>query len=534
MTAGRALFVLLLAVELGLVWLARSRRPAVSAGARRAVFALPIALALALRAHQAFTTADVLDWDETYYLSNAVTAARGHGLYPYIFGYDPMPVVGGVGYAAYVNALAVLVFGPSLMALRALSLAAAIAGLAGIWSLVRRWYGSGAAWAATALTSTSSLFMLTNTARMDSWAFAYVAWSLVLFAKAYGRWEARWPHLASGLVFALGLQVHPDIIVTALAAGIVYSGAWALDAISSGRVRAPLPPLLFLAGWCMGFAVFLAANVLPDPAAFYKTALAVRVDATDWYSQGTTSLLASFTDPRILLAKEAVRYRLLASVVGWPEVLLFGMAIAALAIRRSGHDRLLLGLVPAIVAATAVMLNNAAPLYFVHVLPALLVPLGPLFSHGFRGGGPVALEQLGSGRLLAFALVISLLAASGQARLVRRIGAAAPEDGAARAVAERVRAVADTRCKIAGDGTLYVRYFTDYPYFISTRPTEVSYAMIYFDAATEADYWARKRPDVVFASGPLPAALQTYVSANGFVERAPGVWGRRDGCLGGP
>jgi len=533
-TAGRAIFVLLLAAELGLVWLTRSRRPMVAAFARRAVFAVPLTLALALRAHQAFTTPGLLDWDETYYLNTAVTAARGHGLYPYIFGYDPMPVLGGFGYAGYVNALAVLLFGPSLIALRALSFVAAIAGLAGIWSLVRVWFGSGAAWAAAAMTSLLSLFMLTNTARMDSWAFAYAAWALVLFARAFARWESRWLHAASGLVFALGLQVHPDIIVTALAAGIVYSGAWLAGVRHEKRFRAPLPPLLFLAGWCAGFLIFLAANVLPDPEAFYRTTLVVRVDATAWYSPGTTSVLGSFTDPRILLAKEGARYRLLASVMPATELLVFALAFVAMAIRRTAPDRILLGLVPAIVLTTAVMLNNAAPLYFVHVVPALIVPLGPLFSQGFRRAGNVAIDQVRFGGLVAFALAASLVAGSSQGRLLRGIGAPAADDEAERTYAARVRGVAETRCKIAGDGALYVKYFADYPYFISTRPTEVRYAMIYFGVESDTEYWARKRPDVAFGRGPLPAGLRAYVSANGFVERAAGVWGRREGCKGGP
>src|SRR5204862_219164 len=76
-------------------------RPRVAAAARVAIFAIPLALALALRAWQALTTAGVLDWDETYYLNLAVTGAAGRGLYPYLVGYGPMPILGGIGYAAY-------------------------------------------------------------------------------------------------------------------------------------------------------------------------------------------------------------------------------------------------------------------------------------------------------------------------------------------------------------------------------------------------------------------------------------------------
>ena len=283
---------------------------------------------IALRAHQAIATAGVLDWDETYYLNTAVTAAAGHGLYPYIFGYAPMPVVGGFGYAGYLNALGVLLFGPTLVPLRVLSLIASVAGLAGIWTLVKTWYGSGAAWPAAAITSAASLFLLSNTARLDSWAFTWVAWSLVLFAKAHGSRD-RWPHARAGLVFALGLQIHPDVVVSALACGAIYVATWAAAMLRARRFLPPAPALWFLAGWSAGFTLFIAANVLPDPAAFYKTTLLVRVDATEWYSQSTRSVFASFVDPRILIAKETVRYGLLGSVVPALEILLAIAAVAA-------------------------------------------------------------------------------------------------------------------------------------------------------------------------------------------------------------
>ena len=133
-----------------------------------------------------------------------------------------------------------------------------------------------------------------------------------------------------------------------------------------------------------------------------------------------------------------------------------------------------------------------------------------------------------------FAVTVAALSAINAGPLLRAIGRPDPQDPVAAAFAERVRSVAGTRCKIAGDGALYVKYFADYPYFISTRRTEVRYAMIYFDTASERDYWTRKRPDVVIGPGPIPAALADYVSANGLLESAPGVWSRPEGCAEAP
>ena len=45
-----------------------------------------------------------------------------------------------------------------------------MAGLVCLWLLVRALYGSGAAWIAAALVSTLRLFIMSNSARMDSFA----------------------------------------------------------------------------------------------------------------------------------------------------------------------------------------------------------------------------------------------------------------------------------------------------------------------------------------------------------------------------
>jgi dolichyl-phosphate-mannose-protein mannosyltransferase len=515
-----------------LIKAALSNRPTVRAAARRAIFLVPLALALGLRAHRALTTPDLLDWDETYYLSTAVTAAAGHGMYPYVLGYGAMPIAGGLGYGAYVYALAVRALGPSIFALRAMSLVAALVGLAGFWRLVKIWYGSGAAWIATAMVASTSLFMLSNTARMDGWTMACVAWALVLFAAAIDRWDRRGGHFLAGLAFGLCLQVHLDVTVTALACGLVSLAIWAHRSRGARRFLSPAPPLLFLSGWLVGLLLFVATNVLPDPETFYRTTVLVRIDATSWYSAGTSSTLRSFLDPRILIARETARYALLSHVVAVVELALFAAALLALMVRRSAADRVVLPLVVAVLAATAVVLNNASPLYFIHVTPALFVPLGPLFSQGLTGRVPVPTARLRPASLIAFAVASAALAAVNDGPLMRAVGARPVADATARDLAGRVRSVTQPRCKVAGDAGLYVRYFADYPYFISARPTELHYGMLYFGSTSEAAYWTIKRPDVAFGS--LSPALAGYVSANGFSEPAPGVWVRHEGCAGGP
>jgi hypothetical protein len=402
-------FVLLLAVELALLFGTRSRRPRIASAARIAMFAVPLFVTIALRSYLAFTTRDVLEWDETYYLSMAVTAADGRGLYPYIFGYGEMPIMGGLGHAAYIYALAVQLAGPTVLALRAVSLVAGIAALACVWLLVRSLYGSGTAWMAAALVSSLRLFDMSNSARMDSFAFAWVAAGLLVVAVAFSRPAAtRW-HLLAGLFFGLGLQVHIDTVVTAAACGLLYLLLWLRDVYAQKRLTAPAAMLLYAAGWSIGLVAFIGLNVLPDPHAFYKTTVLIRVDATSWYSSGTTSLFGSFLDPRILLAKETARYSVLLGALHWLEVLLAAVAISALVARRSRVDLGLLTIIGGVVVAAAIVLNNESPLYFIHVAPALIVPMAPLFSHGLTRQGPVSTAELTRSSLLGFAIVVSAL-----------------------------------------------------------------------------------------------------------------------------
>ncbi|HMC78458.1 MAG TPA: glycosyltransferase family 39 protein [Vicinamibacterales bacterium] len=526
---GPAIFLALLAIELPLVRAAVAARPRVAAAARVAIFAIPLALALALRAWQALTTAGVLDWDETYYLNLAVTGAAGRGLYPYLVGYGPMPILGGIGYAAYAYVLAVRVFGPTVLGLRVVSLLASGAALVFVWLLVRRWYGSAAAWMAAALTAAMRLFVMANTARMDSWTFAHVAGALLLVAIALERRDRKAWHLLAGLAFGLGLEVHIDTVVTAVACGVLYLALWVREARARHEVFLPTALLLYVLGWSAGAVVFLVFNVLPDPAAFYKTTVLLRVDATSWYSSAGAGAAASFMNPSILLAKELTRYGLIFRALPWIEIALAAAGLIAMLVRRSAADRMVLILIGALGVTAAVVLNSPSPLYFIHVTPALVIPAAVLVTHGLTGKSMMPLRSLGVWQLAACAVLLSALGAGNAARTLRRDTPPAAADVATASFVERVHALAGRGCRIAGDGGLYVRYFADYPNFISWRPTEVRYAMLYFGARDESGYWALQQPDVVISAGVLPPGLSPYVMAT-LHEAAPGIWMRPGGC----
>ena len=75
-----------------------------------------------------------------------------------------------------------------------------------------------------------------------------------------------------------------------------------------------------------------------------------------------------------------------------------------------------------------------------------------------------------------------------------------------------------------------VRRFADYPYFISSRPTEVRYAMLYYGLTDEAAYWDIKKPDVVFTRAGLSEGLSRYVMRRGLSLVDQGIWSAPGGC----
>jgi len=486
---------------------------------RRLALLIPLAAALLVRGVAAFSTHRVLDWDETYYLSLAVTGARGGGLYPYIYGFGPMAIMGGMGYAAYSFALAVKLFGPTIFALRGVSLITAVAGLGGLWVLVRMWYGSAAAWIAIALTASLRLFVLSNSARMDAWTFAYVAWALVAFAAAFRQPERRWPHAAAGLIFGLGPMVHIDAIVTGLACGLVY------------LVRQPRRAGFFAIGAAIGIGIYAAVSILPDPASYYVMTVLVRADATGTYAGAHEGILASFLDPSVLLAKEALRYRQLWTLTTPLEIGLLAAAYVAMFVRRNAADTLVIPLTVGVVVAAAVVLNNASPLYYIHVLPALIVPVAPLFtSFVYADGGGAWPERLPRAAFFAATAVVWVLCASTSVRIVKTIDALRGMPEGPTEFVARVHQIVDRRCRVAGDGTLYVRHFADYPYFVSLQPTEVKHGMLYYRTRDEGSYWDTVRPDAVFSAEPLRPPLSAYVTRHGFVAGGDGVWVNPAGC----
>ena len=197
--------------------------------------------------------------------------------------------MGGVGYVILLFVVAYKVAGPSLVALRVVSLAASAAAVAGITMLTLRIHGRAAALAAMALTPSLVIFRLSNTIRMDVFAIAFVAWALVLYWHATTRGQTIRSHLVVGIVFALGLEVHLHTVAAAFAVGCAYLTAWIREPHDKRGATKKLAA--FVTGYAVGAVLFLALNVLPDPHAYFRTAALARLSAVE--SAGNLNLTAS-------------------------------------------------------------------------------------------------------------------------------------------------------------------------------------------------------------------------------------------------
>jgi 4-amino-4-deoxy-L-arabinose transferase-like glycosyltransferase len=481
------------------------------------------------RAAVALSAHDLLDWDETYYASTTSTAAHGLGLYPYILGYPRIHDMGGVGYVILLFVVAYKVAGPSLVALRVVSLAASAAAVAGITMLTLRIHGRAAALAALALTPSLVIFRLSNTIRMDVFAIAFVAWALVLYWHATTRGQTVRSHLVVGIVFALGLEVHLHTVAAAFAVGCAYLAAWIRE--PHDKYGAAKKLAAFVTGYAVGALLFLALNVLPDPHAYFRTAALARLSAVE--SSGNLNLTASmdggrlaqtFLSPAVILHKEIERYRTMARQMPAWEALLWLLALPTyLLIRRSDGPyppRLLL-----IAAAVGggIVFNSGSPLYWAAIMPFFVPAAATLVGNGFDLRRDGASQRI-SLTATVIAIVLSLAILPGTvSRATNALKNARTRSDSEPSIVAIVKSKAGPDCILAGPSDLYATYFMGYPRFVGTRQVEVLIGSTYYDLQNDLPaYWREKRPDLVF--GPRNKGLDEYLAQERYVPAGESIW----------
>ena len=458
-------------------------------------------------------------------MSLAVTAAHRRGLYPHLWLWTD----GDHGRCRIRRARlrpGRAPGGPTILGLRVVSLAASIAGLACIWMLTRTLYGSGTAWMAAAIASSLRLFVMSNSVRMDSMAFAYVAGSLLVFSLAWQRWEDGRRHLLAGLVFGLGLQVHIDTTVSALACGALYVVVWLRDMWRAKHARWQPQMFWYICGWASASRCSSASTSCPilnrSTGQLFSSGSMRRVG----YSHGTSSIAGSFLDPRILLAKKPL-----------VTACSFARCRYRSASGRRCHRALL-------VARIVDRLNDRDCRRAHRCVDCAQQRIASLFhpccaAADHADGAPL------DARLDATFARIDARADDGVAAVVRHrcFGAVrreqrqecvgcctAPEDTAAAALP---RASDQLPIDAAGSlATVPVRQALRRlsVSFISSRPTEVHYAMLYYGLTDEAAYWDIKKPDVVFTRADLSEGLSRYVTRRGLSLVDQGIWSAPGGC----
>jgi hypothetical protein len=483
-----------------------------------------------VRGFIAFSIRGNLNWDETYYASIAATARAGLGLYPFVQGYPPIPVMGGMGHICYIYVLALALFGPTVIGMRLMSFLASLVGLSGIFILARRWYGSGTALVAVTCTASSTLFAMTNSIRLDAFALAFVAWLLVLFASALDGPPKLRPHALVGIVAALGLEVHLHTVIVAMAVGAAYLlDAW--RARSARKREWGIPVAGYVLGFIAGAVLFLAVNVLPSPETYFRTAALARLGmvyneyAAEPPSMDTGRLAASFLAPATLVTKEWRRYRtVLHTQSPFASALWIGSLLPLAGLRRHPRDAVVRTLVLAAVAAGGVVFNGDSPIYLNHILPVLILPVAPFLTHGVTARGLVSWRAPAIVTILAMAVICALYTSSVPSILSRQRTYSAYWDvNSGSAGASWVRSRVSPKCHVAGDARTYIPQFMEYPRFTSTRLLEVRMGSAFYGIkGDEIEYWRRKNPDVVFDV--LTPQLRAYLLERSYEQLTHDVW----------
>lgn len=492
-------------------------------------------LTLIQRTAIAFSQSSALMWDERYYANIAATAAQGLGLYPFMQGYDPTPIMGGVSYATYLYVWAYQWIGTSIFALRVVPVIFTFVALAGFFALTRRLYGSATAFVGLALIPSLFLFQISNSIRMDILVLAHLVWALYLFVDSLEQPSLR-RHLWVGLVFGLGLQVHLHTFGVSFAVGFYYLISAIQEAWRQRRLK-PLwvsPLSLFVAGYFIAFVFFVGVTILPDPESFFRIAGLARLSTLR--EAGTlhldvkmdpSLLTRSFFDWDLLWAKESQRYTHLFDVLSPSERGLWLLALTSLLFRRGKTNTLMQILSIGSMLGGAIILNAWLDIYTIHISVIFLVVAAAFFTHGFQRTEKAPLTQVGLPSLLLFVVfagifqpvnTVNNLMHTLQNNTLGQIEAGTD-------AVEATRAIASGLCHVAARSQEYVPYFTEYPFFTGDF-VEVNIGRAYQDMLDEpyTAYWDLRDPDVFVMPFLVELQVEDYVETRNYTEVYPDVW----------
>lgn len=270
--------------------------------------------------------------------------------------------------AVWIHSLSVRLFGPTLFAVRIVSLGFALLLLAAIYVIARHLGGKKLALLGVLLVSVSwPFFYSARSGRVDVMAAALGFVSIALYLKnQVDRW---WVGLLCGLCISLAFEIHPHSVVLGLALGGLYFWHWRWSMFLKRHF------LGFVIGVGIGGVFYAAIHILPYPETY------MALSQLAFGPTHTPPLLA--LDLRVLTqAFQDMGWSLLAAYQ--PLIPIIIWAYVFLLQRRTAADKTLLVLGSIGVLGGTLLFRNKFLYYLILFSPLLDLMVGALLLDSFR------------------------------------------------------------------------------------------------------------------------------------------------------
>jgi len=315
----------------------------------------------------------------------------------------------------------------------------------------------------------------------------------------------------------------------AIAIGILYLVDYGKQVRQTGRWVFPGAVFVYSAGALMGLGFFIAANILPDPDAFFRTAgNAARFSlvSADLDAPVLERLLKSFTAISIFWTNLITRVTNILRYIHPVELILWIAAFASLFWRRS-HRAILPTVVLSIsvVAVGFFILNNGSLAYTAHLGPALLLCVPPFFTYGFSCR--ISFEWEDITPCLVLILATCVFPAFMTTSLVSDIGSTRVE--APHQLVTTIKTHISTQCRVIGPEELFAFDLPMYGLYYSGEG--ISTGQLYYNYESDTQLWQTIDPDIAIVTDTIVDTLKDWLSDMDYEEIYPFVWRKTHSSL---
>lgn len=435
--------------------------------------------------------------DSNYYLNIASNSIERGGLTPYMWRVPPDANIiagSGTGYGILLQTGWLRIFGLSLLAGRALSYLAGVGLLIVMFAITRALYDGPAAWVTVAATAISTTFFSLLTLRMD--ALGYLAYALVLWVHGVAVQRKSWPlHALAGVLAIAATEVH--ILGTVYVFGLAFY--YAVDFLRGWRRDGRIPwrhgAFPYYAGAFVAGLVYLWLRVLPNPDEYFLI-----------------SRICRFCDTGSP-ARELTRH-IVFGAVRPIETVLIVVAIVTAWRRRTPADQHWLMLAVGCLLAMGIISPPQIPVYTAHLLPVLMLGVGPAVIRGIGRGRPLPRWRLRAG------VIVGVLVLVGYVGYVGWL-ATRPADADPR-IAWVYENIPTDAVIVGYDGQFHA--LLDYPNFLSSSEDFGLEVGTTIRGETFTDVWNREQPVALLVDLDNVPSLREYALLRDFEEVLPDLW----------